>query len=650
MGASPYTMTIDLNVLNHLGIGLYSNIPAVVSETVANAWDADATKVEIDVDAAAGRISITDDGFGMSLDDLNSKYLTIGYRKRDNDGAQTPMGRHVMGRKGIGKLSLFSIANTIEVHSVTVLDDGRVQKSGLVMTADGVKEAMEAGGRTYHPVPVNEGNIEIESGTAIYLSDLKLGAQSSESFLRRRLARRFSVIGERHDFDVCINGEPIGVEDRDYFSKLEYLWVVGPDAEHYLGQCPNCKNHIVLDGVVDAGAGLTLSGWVGTFDEQKSIEEGNNSIVLLAWGKLVHEDLLADLKEGGIYTKYLIGEIRADFLDADDQPDIATSDRQHLKEQDPRFDLVKQYVQKTILKSIESKWRAWRREEAEKRARTNPKVDEWFRGLGKDNQKYARELFARIESFPVEDPDYKKLLYKHGILAFETLALNQNLCALDQLADESDFAAFSTIFAEIDALEQAHYYQIVKGRLAVLERFEDLADQNAKERVVQQHIFDHLWLLDPSWERATTDERMEESVTKEFANVDAGLREDEKAGRIDIRYKTVAGKHVIIELKRYRRKVDVYELAKQIDKYRSALEKCLKAAGEPEPYTVESICIVGDAPGPSDNRKTVIEVLRAVGARYMTYDELIIQTRHSYREYIDANKEIGRIHEIVENL
>jgi len=33
-------MTIDLNVLNHLGIKLYSSIPAVLSEAVANAWDA----------------------------------------------------------------------------------------------------------------------------------------------------------------------------------------------------------------------------------------------------------------------------------------------------------------------------------------------------------------------------------------------------------------------------------------------------------------------------------------------------------------------------------------------------------------------------------------------------------------------------------
>lgn len=33
-----YKMTVDLNVLDHLGISLYSNIAAVLTEAVANVW------------------------------------------------------------------------------------------------------------------------------------------------------------------------------------------------------------------------------------------------------------------------------------------------------------------------------------------------------------------------------------------------------------------------------------------------------------------------------------------------------------------------------------------------------------------------------------------------------------------------------------
>ena len=35
--------------LHHLGIGLYSNVPAVQSELVANAWDADGTGIMINL-------------------------------------------------------------------------------------------------------------------------------------------------------------------------------------------------------------------------------------------------------------------------------------------------------------------------------------------------------------------------------------------------------------------------------------------------------------------------------------------------------------------------------------------------------------------------------------------------------------------------
>ena len=75
-----YWMTISLNVLNHLGINLYSNVPAVLSEVVSNSWDADAHNVDITIQDS--KIIITDDGYGMTVKDMNDKYLNVGYEKR----------------------------------------------------------------------------------------------------------------------------------------------------------------------------------------------------------------------------------------------------------------------------------------------------------------------------------------------------------------------------------------------------------------------------------------------------------------------------------------------------------------------------------------------------------------------------------------
>src|SRR5690606_33731220 len=133
----------------HLGINLYSNIAAVLTEAVANAWDADAETVEIKIDPGGNWIEIVDDGIGMTIEDMNGKYLRVGYRRRDEDpehGKTTAKGRPVMGRKGLGKLSLFSIANVIEVESAK--GDAA---HGLRMTVDGIHKSVQSKELFYSP-------------------------------------------------------------------------------------------------------------------------------------------------------------------------------------------------------------------------------------------------------------------------------------------------------------------------------------------------------------------------------------------------------------------------------------------------------------------------------------------------------------------
>jgi len=134
MNGLRFELTISLNVLEHLGINLYSNVPSVLSETVANAWDADAGLVKIDWDRANGRIVIEDDGTGMTAREVNERFLKVGYRRRDEQPGRTQKNRRPMGRKGIGKLSLFSIAGTVDIETVK---EG--EKSGFRMRLDDIR-------------------------------------------------------------------------------------------------------------------------------------------------------------------------------------------------------------------------------------------------------------------------------------------------------------------------------------------------------------------------------------------------------------------------------------------------------------------------------------------------------------------------------
>lgn len=127
-----YEMTISLQIVEHLGLNLYSNTSAVISEAVANAWDADAKTVEITLEKDC--ITIKDDGCGMDTDDINNKYLTVGYQKRHLVPITPMLNRKVMGRKGIGKLSLLSIAETITKQLLFIrqrMDRGMLYKFPL---------------------------------------------------------------------------------------------------------------------------------------------------------------------------------------------------------------------------------------------------------------------------------------------------------------------------------------------------------------------------------------------------------------------------------------------------------------------------------------------------------------------------------------
>jgi Histidine kinase-, DNA gyrase B-, and HSP90-like ATPase len=647
-----YSITLNLNILNHLGINLYSNIPAVLSEIVANAWDADADFVEIDIDDSKGIITVTDNGHGMSERDLNEKFLNVGYMRRENKEGTTPKyGRKVMGRKGIGKLSLFSIAETVEIHSVR----GR-EKSALEMNLRDIKKAIQNKNTgTYHPVVVDKRKIKIRTGTRIILLDLRREVSKTPLFLRRRLARRFAIIGENDRFTVKVNGSPISVADRDYFKKLQYIWTFGSEAEVYAKSATKKDKHVHTgDGKIEwEGKEYTVKGWVGSFinsgDTRTTEGESLNNISVMMRGKLAKEDILSEFGDAGVYATYLIGEVEADFLDTDADEDIATSSRQDLIEDDPRYLALKRYVGK-LLDKVRKDWADFKSEEGEKRARYNPAIDEWFKELGPDARTKAKSFFGKINQMAVDD-EVKEKLFIHGVLAFESFRYKDKLSALDQIS-VNDLGALATIFADFDDIEANMYYQITKDRIGIIEALKEKLDDDARERALQEHIFTHLWLLDPMWERATDSPYMEKPVQKEFDAINAGLSSDERKARIDIKYKNTAGKHVIIELKRASVKISTEDISKQIKKYIKALEKCLSAAGRSnEP--IEAVVILGTDPVDWQDKKDAEsgrKQLEAIGARVIRYDKMLDQAYRSYEQYAEKHKEAGRLSKVLASL
>src|SRR5688572_14362790 len=74
-------------LVRHLGLQMYAGAVPAIAELVANAWDADARNVwiELPLDSPiedGSEIKVVDDGLGMTFDEANDLYLVIGRDRR----------------------------------------------------------------------------------------------------------------------------------------------------------------------------------------------------------------------------------------------------------------------------------------------------------------------------------------------------------------------------------------------------------------------------------------------------------------------------------------------------------------------------------------------------------------------------------------
>ena len=646
-----YKMTVDLNVIDHLGLNLYSNISAVLTEAVANAWDADAHNVEIVIDVQDGHdtVKIVDDGIGMTISDMNTKYLHVGYRKRTCEDDKTALGRPVMGRKGLGKLSLFSIADVVEVQSAK---DG--QRHGLVMDAEEIRIICRDSAQEYNPKPLSPEDIIVEKGTTIILHKIKRPRLvHSLDALRMLLARRFSVIGETWGFGVTLNGNPITINDRCELGSAQFLWTIGDT------QVDEPANASIKErfAIPSDGTEMGPRGWIATVNKPTDLVANGvnlNGIVILARGRLMQEDILPRFLDGRLYTKYVTGQINYDLLDDTlSGDDVATSDRQRIKEDDPRYQHLEAFL-KAALSQVEAQWKASRpKQEIKKAMDQYPVLANWIQELRPGVRKTAERMISEIVSIPVDSQEDTKTLIKHSVLAFERMELRGNE---DELAGNiSNIPRLLELLADRDSVEAALYHEIVKSRLEVIQKLTGLVDDDAKEKVLQEYLFKHLWLLDTTWERASDGlARIEESLGREFEKAGEILGPDEKKGRLDIRYKTSMGVHVIVELKRAARIVPLHELLEQGQKYKTALRKCLNDCGERN-ANIQIVFVLG-RPVPEaakielGGQEYVDKQLQNLNARIVYYDQMITSAQKQYSEYLEKNKQLDRLDEVMANL
>ena len=114
----PLTFEVSTNLLDQIGVNMYSKYPKAIGELVVNAYDADANFVQVRVDQRGDCVEIEDNGSGMNEEDIRNQFMFIASRQKRVSKVTPIYGRLPIGQKGIGKLAGFGIAKCMEITTI----------------------------------------------------------------------------------------------------------------------------------------------------------------------------------------------------------------------------------------------------------------------------------------------------------------------------------------------------------------------------------------------------------------------------------------------------------------------------------------------------------------------------------------------------
>ena len=598
----PLEMKIELTVIEDLGIRLYSRLPEVLSEVVANAWDADASIVEIslqegNVDSNSA-IIVRDNGHGMRYEEIGNKYLRVGRKRRNEEGGKTDGGkRDVMGRKGIGKLSVFGIAKKAEIKTV---HSGKLSVFRMDVD-DMLDEARQKGKYMPEIISVDEVTDE-KDGTTITLTSLTRKSRIDAQSIKRGIAKHFAIIGDQ--FSVSINGELILPSDKFTDTNWEKQWDID-------------------ESVSKERPGWVVSGWIRA--ARRPLIEEDRGLTITARGKLIQSPTMFGIKSGSKYSySYIAGEIQAEFCDSEEVDSVAT-DRQSVMDTPQGIALREWAMAK--LSNISDQLTAIRKSAREKIIREDPGVKDWLDSLDGQQTRVANKIIEIITSGEKMDDAKRKDLMRYARASFEHSVFLEMISTLDEHPNP---AALLELFKECNMVEAGEMARIVKSRLDAIERLVKFMNENAREVPTMHDYFkDSPWMLDPTWTKWQDEVHYSELLKERFPD----KKLDEANRRIDFLAISIGDTVHVIELKRpqyHVRSDDFVQLSNYVGFIKSTIGNDPKRGHR----DVVGYLVVGyrsSNPGVQETTRTY------ENSRYYlrTYNDLVTSARRLHQHFMD---------------
>lgn len=408
MGA--HNFEISATVLNHLGRQLYRNFITVIGEAISNAWDANANNVWITIDYSVNEMFIADDGQGMSDDDLQNKFLKIGYSKRLKGMtliADPVTERPYIGAKGIGKLALLSCAKQV---SVATTHDGKTIASCLIdndaidaaiQDDDKVTDISLPGGspksishlnELLHPSSADQPSIK--HGTVVHFDGL-YPSRNTEEFLRKALALSYRFALVDPGFSIYLNGVEVGPDDLASLREAtQYVWTIGGIDDPFLEPL---EEQIKKVGASSESCDFTdlealgVKGFVASVNKPRDLAiygtKERAGIDIYVNGRLREANVMQRIPTSRVPEQYFYGQIHLNYLEKPGS-DPFVSSREGIRGDDPDYNTFLD-VFSSVIGQISNQWDGLRRQD---RQDGDPDNTTRVAKVQRKNEEFTREV------------------------------------------------------------------------------------------------------------------------------------------------------------------------------------------------------------------------------------------------------------------
>ena len=253
---------------------MYSKFTKAIGELVVNGYDADATRVDVDI--KSDEIIIKNDGLGMDEEGIREGYMLLGADTKRKVKKTAKFGRLPIGNKGIGKLAGLGIANKILVITIK---DGK--EYAFAIDREELKKVKTLEDAVFDDFTVRD--TDKPNGTSVILTKILSHVKIDTGNLRGGLARDLPHDGS---FKIFVNRQPCTRKDIPAKRKIPVDMMV-PDCGPIKGEIIVAKKSFTSmpAGVVTTVRGRAV-GRPSLFDIYKSKHRFYYSLAQLITGSV----------------------------------------------------------------------------------------------------------------------------------------------------------------------------------------------------------------------------------------------------------------------------------------------------------------------------------------------------------------------------